>query len=150
MIHATYCPLREINCSWTSREFRMMPANFWMNIYKNPDISQSLYLISAFIWQYSQVHPMFSLALLHVPRLIILTPMVLHLQSSDIAATTIPGVYDSSHSEGLPDCPASVTYSPEVDTSQFTLHILSYPPGGSQWLKYIVLMYWRCVCNCYP
>jgi len=33
-----------------------------------------------------------------------------------------------------------VSYSPEIDASKFTLHILSDTPGGFQSLKYIVLM----------
>jgi len=33
-----------------------------------------------------------------------------------------------------------VWYSPEIDTSNFTLHILSDTPRGSKWLKYILLL----------
>jgi len=45
-----------------------------------------------------------------------------------------------SYSEGRQECPPSVWYSPEIDASKFTLHILSDTPGGFQWLKYILLM----------
>jgi len=48
-----------------------------------------------------------------------------------------------SYSEGQQECPPRVWYSPEIDTSKFTLHILSDPPGGFQWLKYILLMLWN-------
>jgi len=48
-----------------------------------------------------------------------------------------------SHSEGQQQSPPRVWYSPEIDASQFTLHILSDTPGGFQWLKYILLM----LCN---
>jgi len=41
------------------------------------------------------------------------------------------------------ECPPRVWYSPEIDASKFTLHILSGTPGGFQWLKYILLM----LCN---
>ena len=46
-----------------------------------------------------------------------------------------------SYSEGPQECPPRVWYSPEIDASKFTLHILSDTPGGFQWLKYILLMY---------
>jgi len=48
-----------------------------------------------------------------------------------------------TYSEGRQQCPPRVWYSPEIDASKFTLHILSDPPGGFQWLKYISLM----LCN---
>jgi hypothetical protein len=47
------------------------------------------------------------------------------------------------YSEGWQVCPPRVWYSPEIDASKFTLHILSDTPGGFQWLKYILLM----LCN---
>ena len=46
-----------------------------------------------------------------------------------------------SYSEGRQECPPRVWYSPEIDPSKFTLHILSDTPGGSQWIQYIFLMY---------
>ena len=46
----------------------------------------------------------------------------------------------SSYSESQQECPPRVWYSPEIDASRFTLHILSDTPGGLQWLKYILLM----------
>jgi hypothetical protein len=45
-----------------------------------------------------------------------------------------------SYSEGRQECPPRVLYSPEIDASKFTLHILSDTPGGFQCLKYILLM----------
>jgi len=48
-----------------------------------------------------------------------------------------------SYSEGRQECPPRVWYSPEIDASKFTLHILSDTPGGLQWLKYSLLM----LCN---
>ena len=35
-----------------------------------------------------------------------------------------------SYSEGQQECPPRVWYSPEIDASKFTLHILSDTPGG--------------------
>jgi len=46
----------------------------------------------------------------------------------------------ASYTKGRPEYPPRVRYSPEIDASKFTLHILSDTPGGYQWLKYIVLM----------
>jgi len=48
-----------------------------------------------------------------------------------------------SHSECWQDCPPKVWYSPEIDASKFTLHILSDTPGDFQWQKYILLMHLR-------
>jgi len=45
-----------------------------------------------------------------------------------------------SYSEGRQECLPMVWYSPEIDASKFTLHILPDTPGGFQWLKYILLM----------
>jgi len=54
--------------------------------------------------------------------------------------TLVPVIRDPSYSEGWPECPAKVWYSPDIDTSKFTLCILSDTPGVFQWLKYILLM----------
>jgi len=51
-------------------------------------------------------------------------------------ATSVP-----SYSEGQQEWPTTVLYSPEIDTSKFTLHILWDTPGGFRWLKSILLMY---------
>jgi len=45
-----------------------------------------------------------------------------------------------SYFEGRQKCPPWVSYSPAIDASKFTLHILSDTPGGFQWLRYILLM----------
>jgi len=45
------------------------------------------------------------------------------------------------YSEGCQESPPRVWYSPEIDASKFTLHILSDTSGGFQWLKYILLMW---------
>ena len=50
---------------------------------------------------------------------------------------------DPGYSEGRPECPPRVWYSPEIDAPKFTLHILSDTPAGSQWLTYILLMWAR-------
>jgi len=69
------------------------------------------------------------LALPGAPRLVVGTPRLV---------TGAP-----SYSEGRQECPPRVWYSPGIDASKFTLHILSDTPGGFQWLKYILLM----LCN---
>jgi len=57
--------------------------------------------------------------------------------------TPVPVIRDPSYSDGLLECLPRVWHSAETDTSQFTLHILSDTPGGSQWLKCILLMEYR-------
>jgi len=54
--------------------------------------------------------------------------------------TPVPVIRDPSYSEGRQKCPPRVWYSPEIDSSQFTLHILSDTPEGFQWLNYILVM----------
>ena len=54
--------------------------------------------------------------------------------------TPAPVIRDPSYSEARQECPLRVGYSPEIDTSQFTLHILSDTPGGFHCPKYILLM----------
>jgi len=50
-------------------------------------------------------------------------------------------IRDPSYSEGRLECSPRVWYSPEIDASKFTLHILSDTPGGFPRLKYIFLMF---------
>jgi hypothetical protein len=63
-------------------------------------------------------------------------------------------VGEPSYSDSRQECPARVWYSPEIDASKFTLHILSDTPWGFQRLKFILLMWqpvYKChwiVCNC--
>jgi len=54
--------------------------------------------------------------------------------------TPVPVIRDLRDSKGRPECPRMVWYSLEIDTSKFTLHILSDTPGDFQRLKYILLM----------
>jgi len=54
--------------------------------------------------------------------------------------TPVPVIRDPSYSEGWPECPPMVRYSPKIDTYKFTLHILSDSPGVFQRLKYTLLM----------
>jgi len=111
-----------------------------MNIHKNPSISQSLFVIPTLVRRHSQVHPKFSPALQRAPKLITITPIILLYQSSEILVTPVAVVRDPSYSEGRPEYPPRVWYSPEIDASKFALHILSDTPGVFQRLKYILLM----------
>jgi hypothetical protein len=54
--------------------------------------------------------------------------------------TPVSGFRDSSYSECQLECPPRVWYTPEIDASKFSLHILSDTPGGSWWLQYILLL----------
>ena len=56
----------------------------------------------------------------------------------------VPVIRDPGYSNGRPECPPRVWFSPAVDASKFTLGLLSDTAGGSQWLKCILLMnLWR-------
>jgi len=50
-------------------------------------------------------------------------------------------IRDSISSKGWPEHPPRVWYFPEIDAFKFTVHILSDPPGGSPWPKYLLLMF---------
>ena len=67
-------------------------------------------------------------------------PMCSQTYHNHSLGSLVPVIRDPSYSQGQPQYPARVWFSPEIDTSNFTLHILSYTPAGSQWLKYILLM----------
>jgi len=111
-----------------------------MNIHKNPGIPRGLFVIPGLVWRHSQVHPKLSLELRCAPNLITITPIVHLYESSESPGTPVPVVRDRSYSEGLPEYPTRVWYSPEIDASKFTLHILSDTPGVFERLKYILLM----------
>jgi len=106
----------------------------------NQGISQNLFVISALLWRQFQVHPDFCPALWRVPKLITITSFVHPYQSSEIPVTLVPFIRDPIYSEGWPACPLTVLYSPEIDASKFTLHILSDTPGVFQRLKCSLLM----------
>jgi len=53
-------------------------------------------------------------------------------------STAVPVIWDPRYFEGRPECPPRAWYSPVIDTSKFTLHILLDTPGGFHWLEYIL------------
>jgi len=81
--------------------------------------------------------PGLSPALLGAPRHAVGAP---RLVAGASHGTPLPVIRDRSYSEGRSECPPAVWLSHEIDASKFTLHILSDTPGGSQWLKYILLI----------
>jgi len=54
--------------------------------------------------------------------------------------SSVPVIWNPSYSQGWPECPPWIIYSPEIDASKFTLDILSDNIRVSQWLKYVLLM----------
>jgi len=94
-----------------------------------------------------------SQALPGAPKVLSGAPRCFQTYHNHSNGTPVPVIRDPSYSEGLLECPPMVWYSPEIDISKFTLHILSDTPGGSQWLKYILLMIssgwlWLCLLHC--
>jgi len=106
-------------CSCTSGESQITPAVLWMNIHKN---LASLRVSLGF------------------PHWLGDSPRCSQTFHNRSHGAPIPVIRCPSYSEGWPECPPRVWYSPEIDASKFTLHILSDTPGGSQQLKYILLM----------
>jgi len=78
-----------------------------------------------------------------VPKVIPITPIACLHQLSEIPCSPEPVIRDPSYSESQMECSPRVWYSPEIDTSKFTLNILPDIAGGFQRLKYMVLM-WVC------
>jgi len=75
------------------------------------------------------------------PKVLSGTPRCFQSYHNHSHGTLVQVVNDPRYSEGRPECPPKVWYSPEINSFKFTLHILSGTPGGFQWLKYILLMY---------
>jgi len=90
-------------------------------------------------WLWFEVLPDMSPALPGAPRLVVGAPRLVVGGPRLVAGAP-------SYSEGRQECPPSVWYSLEIDTSKFTLHILSDTPGGLQWLEYILLMLCNATC----
>ena len=112
-------------CSCTSGESQIMPAVLWLNIHKNP--------------AYLRVSMGFPYWLGDSPR-------CCQTSHNHSHGAPVPVIWDPSYSDRRPECPPRVWFSPEIDTSKFTLHLLLDTPGGSQCVKYILLMlvYWMC------
>ena len=92
----------------------------------------------------SSAHPDLSPALPSAPKVHSSSPGCSRTYHNHSHGTPVPVIRDPSYSECRPECPPRVWYSPEIDASKFTLHILSDTPGVFQWLKYILLMNGRC------
>jgi len=74
------------------------------------------------------------------PKVLSAAPRCSQTYHNHSHGTPVPVIRDPSYSEGRPECPPKVWYSPDIDPSEFTLHILSDTPGDFQWLNYILLM----------
>jgi len=83
-----------------------------------------------------------SLVLQDAPKVSSGAPSCSPTDHSHSLGTPVPVIRDPSHSKGRPECPPRVWYSPEIDASKFSLHILSNTPGGFQWLNYILMILW--------
>jgi len=81
-----------------------------------------------------------SSALPGAPKVFCRAPRFSQTYHNDSHHTPVQVIRDFSCSEGQPEYTSRVWYSPEIDAFMFSLHILWDTPGGSQWLKYILLM----------
>jgi len=106
-------------CLCTSRQSQITPAVLWINIHTNPVTLRVSSWFPYWLCDGSRCSQSFHNCSHGAPVLVIRDP---------------------SYSVGRLECPPRVWYSAEIDTSKFTCHILSVTPGGSQRLKYILLM----------
>jgi hypothetical protein len=81
-----------------------------------------------------------SVTLPGAPKVLSSTPTFSKTYLNHSHGTPLNIIRYPSYSQGRPECPPRVWYSPESDASNFTIHILSDTPRGFQWLKYILLM----------
>jgi len=79
------------------------------------------------------------------PKVLFGTPTYSQTYHNHSHGTPVPVMRDPSNSQGGPECPPRVWYSPAIEASKFTLHIFSDTPGGFQWLQYILLMSWESI-----
>jgi hypothetical protein len=68
------------------------------------------------------------------------SPRCSHTYQKCSHSVPVSVMWDPRYSEGRSECPPRVWFSPELDASLFTLHLLSHTPGDSDWLEYIVLI----------
>jgi len=80
------------------------------------------------------------------PKVLSSTPICSQTYHNRSHGTPVPVIRDPSYSKGQLECPSRVWYSPEIDSSKFTHHILSDTPWVFQILKYILLMTMQYLC----
>jgi len=91
----------------------------------------------------SQTCPQHTQVLPGAPKVLSGAPRYSQTCHNHSHGTAQPVIRDLSYSEGRPVYPSMVWFSPQIDTSKFTLHILADTPGDFQWVKYILLMICR-------
>jgi len=105
-----------------------------------PGLSSALPSMSSGLPDMSSVLPGLWSALPGAPKVLSSTPRCSQICPNHSHGTPVTVISDPSYSKGRLEFPPRVWYSPEIDALQFTLHVLSDTPGGSQWRKYILLI----------
>ena len=90
--------------------------------------------------RYSQACRWGSLVLIDAPKVLSGTQRCSQTDHNHSHGTPVPVIRDLSYSKDWLECPPRVRFTPEIDASKFSLHIPSDCSGGSQRLKYILLM----------
>jgi len=98
-----------------------------------PRYSQTCHWCSQICWWGSQVLP-------GSPKGHSSSPRCFQTYHNHSYGTPVAVVRDPSYSEGRQECPRRVWFSPEIDASKITLHILPDTPGFFQLLQYILRM----------
>jgi len=106
-------------CSCTSKECQLMPAVLRMNIHNN---MPSFRVCLGFLYWLGD------------------SPRCSQISDNHSNASPVPVIRDPTSSNGQPECPPRVGFSPAFDASMFTLCLLSDTLGDSQWLKSMLLM----------
>jgi len=113
-------------------------AQLWFEVL--PDLSPALPGLWSALPGLMSVLQGLSLALPGAPKVFSAAPRCSQTYHNHSPDTPVPVIRYSNYFEGQLECPPRVWYSPDIDPSKLTLHILSDTPGRSQWLKDILLM----------
>jgi len=105
-----------------------------------PELLPALRGLSSVHRDLSPALPDLSQALPGAPKVLSGAPRCSQTYHNHSHGTPVAVICDPSYSEGRQECHPRVWYSPEIDASKITLHILSDTAGVFQWLKYILLM----------
>jgi len=91
--------------------------------------------------RHSQTCPQHSQVLPGAPNVLSCAPTCTQTYQNHFYDPAVSVNSNPCYSKGQPEFPPKVWYSPEIEASKFTPHILSDTAEGFQYLQYILLMY---------
>jgi len=123
IFHSSYSLWSVIHFSCTSGEYQILPAVPSMNIHLRWHLTEC-------VWDFLIGWVTFSVT----PNIYSSTLSCFQTYHNHSHGASVPVISDSSDSECWLDYPARVQFTPKIVSCKFTLHLLSYTCGCSQWL----------------